>query len=152
MTRVRQRKIPREQMEIFKALTRRPKDYKRVEVAAEKPLYDKRLIGTWQSDASKSRHEVLSRTDLSQKAKKTLARMFGKLRLRYTKTRCYYEYEGFKGGETYRVIAKDCDSVVIPDFDAFYGEERLQHIHFESEGRYYWISLGKIREYFRRIK
>lgn len=152
MAGIRQAKISREHMRILESLMRAPKEYKRVEVAGRKPLYDKRLLGTWQSDARKSRHEVRSRTDLSEKAKKTLIRMFGKLRLRYTRTRCYYEYEGCKGVETYRVIAKDCDSVVIPGFDPIYGEERLHQFHFESNGQCYWISLGKVREYFKKIK
>jgi hypothetical protein len=152
MAAIRHAKVSRDDMRMFKALMRAPKEYKRVEVTGEKPLYDKRLLGTWQSDAHKSRHEVRSRTDVSEKAKKTLIRMFGKLRLRYTRTRCYYEYEGFKGVDTYRVIARDCDSVVVADFDPIDGEEKLQHIHFEGEGKYYWISLGKVREYFRNIE
>lgn len=148
---IRQAKISREDTRILSALMGAPGEYERVEVAGEKPLYDKRLVGTWQSDARKSRHEVRSRTDVPEKAKKTLMRIFGKLRLRYTRTRCYYEYEELKGVQTYRVIAKDCDSVVVREFDPIYGKERLRHIHFEGKGKYYWISLGKIREHFKRI-
>jgi hypothetical protein len=152
MKATRQAKISREHMQVFKALMRAPKEYKRVEVAGGKPLYDKRLLGTWQSDARKSRHEVRSRTDVPQKAKKTMMQIFGKLRLRYTRTRCYWEYEGFKGVDTYHIIAKGSDSVIVTGYDAFLREEMLSHIHFEGNGQYYWISLGKIREYFKKIE
>jgi hypothetical protein len=148
----RQVRPSREEQRAFKRLTTPPRDYKRAEVAGVKPLYDKRLIGTWQSDARKSRREVCSRSDLSERAKRTLLRIFGKLRLRYTRTRVYCDLQGFKTVECYRIVAKNSDSVVVTGCNALFREEELQHVHFEQGGKYYWISLGKIREYFRRIE
>ena len=114
-------------------------------------MYDKRLIGTWQSDARKTRREIRCRTDISEKSRKILLPMFGKLRLRYTRTRVYVDFEGLKFAERYWVIAKDSVSVVIQgDMPSIMTGSILQHIHFE--GKYYSICLGKFREYFRRIE
>jgi len=48
----------------------------------------------------------------------------------------------------YRVVAKDEASVVTVSFDPLYGGQ-IQHKHFD--GQHYWISLGRFREYFKRL-
>jgi hypothetical protein len=129
-----------------------------------KTMYDKRLIGTWQSDARKTRREIRNRTDLPEKLAKWLLPMFGKLRLRYTRTEVYTTFEDYETVEPYTVVSQDSDSLVIKtrSYSPFESSE-LSHIHFEHRHRY-WVELGcdgplvkqfgvsPIREYFRRIE
>ena len=39
--------------------------------------------------------------------------------------------------------------VVVKEWDEIFEEDRLYHLNFE--GKYYWICLGKFREYFKKI-
>ena len=56
----------------------------------------------------------------------------------------------------YRVVAKNADSVVVVGSPGSGAEEdSIHHIRFEELGprpQVYWVALGSIREFFRRIK
>jgi hypothetical protein len=116
---------------------------------AETHMNDSRLLGTWRSDARKTDREIAARRDIPASTKARLRPLFGKLVLRYTKTRCYATLGGETEASRYVVVAKDSSSVAVVYVDPVDGTEAISHIHFE--GRHYWISLGRIREYFRRI-
>ena len=75
--------------------------------------------------------------------------LFGKLVLRYTRTRCYATLGDYKEVSRYVVVAKNATSVVICMPSDLTGDQDISHIHFV--GRHYWITLGPIREYFRKI-
>jgi len=111
-------------------------------------VHDRRLLGTWRSDKRKTALEITARRDIP--ADQRLLSIFGKLELRYTRTRCYSTLDGNTEVGRYRVVAKNSSSAVTVGTSSLTGEEFIYHIHFE--GRYYWISLGKFREYFRRVK
>ncbi len=116
-------------------------------------MIDIRLLGTWQSDLRKTSQEARDRCRIPPARRKKFKLLFGKLRIRFTRTRIYSEFEGEKLVTRYRVAAKDARSAAIlapglldPD------EQEICHIHFE--GKYYWIwpALAKFPEYFRKIK
>jgi hypothetical protein len=114
-------------------------------------MTDSRLIGTWRSDGRRTLQEIAARRDIPATQRRKLARFFGKLELRYTRTKCYARMETHASASGYLVLAKDASSVAILSSNSFAGEQ-IHHIHFE--GPYYWILLGsgKVREFFRRVK
>jgi hypothetical protein len=112
-------------------------------------MVDPRLLGSWQSDARRTMREVRCRRDIPEKHWKTWRKVFGKLRIRYTPTRGFTDFEGFLTKMRYRVVAKDANSVAIVATDDI-GMDYIYHIHFERD--HFWFSLGNIREYFRRVE
>jgi len=111
-------------------------------------MYDSRLLGTWKSDAHRTAREIEARRDIRGAKKSKLLGLFGKLELRYTKTRVYSSYGDYKTVSRYTVVAKGADSVATVSENPIAGKQ-IFHIHFE--GDYYWISLGRFREFFRRV-
>ena len=114
-------------------------------------MHDSRLIGTWRSDAFKTRAEIATRRDMRLAKNKKLASLFGKLELRYTRSLCYSRFETHKSMNAYEVVAKDEYSVAVVSFRPMIGKQ-ITHIHFE--GQHYWIYLGSggLREFFKRVK
>jgi len=102
----------------------------------------------WKSDLRKTAGEIAARADISSASKARLLLMFGKLTLRYTRTRCHSKFEEHVAVSPYKVVARDSSGVVIVGASLI-DSEQITHIHFEKHG--YWICLGKFREYFRRI-
>src|SRR4029077_17500255 len=111
-------------------------------------MYDDRLIGTWKSDARMTGREIEARRDLSTAKRKKLRQYFGKMEVKYTRTRCSVTLNGITTVCPYRVVAMDACSVVILSVDPIVGG---QLIYLRFEGSRYWICLGKFREYFKRI-
>ena len=107
-------------------------------------MHDARLLGRWQSNGPKTRREIAARRDLTLTP--AFGRLFGKLELRFTRTRCYITLKGQTRFQRYVVLAKNATSV------ATLSDGEISHIHFEGSG--FWIAAGngKIREFFRRVK
>lgn len=112
-------------------------------------MYDSRLIGTWKSDAPRTFREINARRDIRGAKKKKLMSLFGKLVLRFTRTHCYSQYGDHESVARYTVVAKNDWSVVTVGEDPIAGK-RIFHIRFEGDD-HYWICLGRIREYFKRL-
>ncbi len=114
-------------------------------------MYDLRLIGTWRSDARKTSREIAARRDIPASKKSKLRRLFGKLELRYRRTRCHARLGDVVTVTRYTVVAKDSFSVAVVSVNPIAGKQ-ISQIHFE--GDYYWICLGsgRVREFFKRIK
>jgi hypothetical protein len=76
--------------------------------------------------------------------------MFGKLGLRFTRTRCYSTLDGSTSSAPYVVVAKDSSSVATVSRDVL-GEDTISHMHFE--GSRFWIHVGSglFREFFKRV-
>lgn len=110
-------------------------------------MQDSRVIGTWKSDAIRTALEIAARRDIAAPTK--VRNLFGKLELRYTQTHCHARFGGETWISRYRVIGKDATSAAILTSSPTFGP-RIFHIHFE--GDHYWICLGRIREFFKRIK
>ncbi len=81
-----------------------------------------------------------------------LKKMFGKLKLRYTRTRIYADFKGDKSVVPYQVIAKDDYSVVVKEWDDLFEENRLYHINFDGKYYWIWVWLGGFREFFKKIE
>jgi len=112
-------------------------------------MMDSRLIGTWKSDGRRTAKEIAARGDVPASKKAKLRRFFGKLVLRYTRTRCYSQCEDHASANRYAVVAKDAWSVTLVVSNPIAGKQ-IVHIHFEGER--YWITLGSsdMREFFKR--
>jgi len=114
-------------------------------------MYDKRLLGTWRSDAQRTGKEIDAWRGLPARRKRKLKKLFGKLQLRFTRTRCHAALKGSFWLHRYKVAAKDHTSVAILIEDAA-DHPKISHIHFE--GVHFWINIGngRLREFFRRMK
>ena len=110
----------------------------------------KKLLGTWHSDRRRTLEDWIWRRGWPARKRKRLASIFGHLTLRYTKSRLYSDYKGHKEIQKYKIVAVDADSVAITLWDSLLEEWRIRHIHFENDR--YWISLGRQREWFKRVK
>ena len=116
---------------------------------------DKRLFGLWRSDRERTIAEWPFPPDSPSQQREQLARMFGKLEIRYGRWRCSSTFDGETTPGWYRVLAKDADSVMIESWlnsPAVGRDHNLFHIHFT--GDHYWITLGEstTREFFRRVE
>lgn len=106
---------------------------------------DRRLLGTWRSDRRRTMADWGWPRSMKPDRRKWFAGLFGHLKLRYTPRYQYSDYKGYCERECYEVVAMDADSVAI-----LCSPGHIQHIHFEDD--HYWISLGRNREWFKRVK
>ncbi|HEV8067803.1 MAG TPA: hypothetical protein VGP76_08695 [Planctomycetaceae bacterium] len=115
---------------------------------------ERRLLGTWRSDRRRTLQFYKPGPQSTHKGHGKFKSIFGKLIVRWTARRCYFEFDGtrFDGerwSEPYEVVATDETSVVVRTAGVD-GAPVLSQIHFE--GDYYWIAVsGFLCEYFRRI-
>ena len=95
--------------------------------------------------------EVRARRDISRRGQAVFQKIFGNLELRYTATgRLYSTFRGETETSRYAVLAKDADSVIVRYYQARGKRNTVNRLVFD--GRYYWIALGRIREFFRRVR
>jgi len=119
---------------------------KSVQPRSAKPVpVDRRLLGSWRSDRRKTMAEFAWPRSMKADRRKWFAGLFGHLKLRYTPRYVYSDLKGFCERDRYEVVAMDADSVAI-----VYGAGQILHIHFEDD--WYWISCGRQREWFKRVK
>ncbi|SRR6266567_2092994 len=113
-------------------------------------MQDSRIWGSWRSDARRTAREIAARKDIPASRKRKLVSLFGKLELRYTRTRCYATLNGQTKAVRYKVVAKDSTSVAIVSDDPFGYGPVISHIHFD--GPYFWVNIGngRLREFFKR--
>ena len=116
-------------------------------------MIDTRLLGTWKSDIRKTLWEARRWRDIPESKRRKLRLILGKLRVRFTRTRSYSEFEGKRSVAPYQVVAKDARSVAILA-PAILDEDEQEIVHIHFEGRYYWVwpDLANFPEYFRRLK
>ena len=134
------------------------------------PKTDKRLLGTWKSDARRTLKDWRWKKGLSPQRIKKCKTFFGKSEAIYTKTKIIsrLRHRNWESTRRYAVLGMDKDSVAIMEFGELavkksrkryelspleFAEElaqpRITHIHFTDD--YYWISYGKNREFYRKI-
>ncbi len=119
------------------------------------PLYDRRLVGTWQSDRWKTIRHFKFRPSTSRKHRRLFAGIFGKLKIRWGRRRYTWWCEGDEETtppktERYEIVAMDEHSVVIRIHDFLLGEQTLRQIHFEGD-RYWMAVSGNLIEWFRKV-
>jgi hypothetical protein len=113
--------------------------------------FDKRLIGTWQSDRRKTFQHYKPDKSISASHLRRFKALFGKMVVRWGRTKCYSELDGWEDSGPYEIIASDDSSIVIRHLDAITSQNVLTQIHFE--GDYYWFAIdGHMNEWFRRLK
>ena len=136
-----------------------------------RPRVEERLLGVWKSDARRTLGEWTWKKGIRHAAKRRFKSLFGKLEITYTPSRVIsnLRHRDWTTSQRYSVLASDDSSVAILTFGEMevknarrydslclqWARElcagpRIQHIHFD--GRRYWVSLGKNREFFRKIR
>lgn len=116
-------------------------------------MIDTRLLGTWQSDLRRTKRAVREWRDLPEAKLKKLKLVIGKLRVRFTRTRMYLEFDGEKWVKPYQVVAKDWHSVAILAPGIIdENEHEIVHIHFEDKSYWVWPDLANFPEYFKRVE
>jgi hypothetical protein len=115
-------------------------------------MTDPRLLGTWRSDASRTWKDLSARRDIPARSKRALRTLFGRLELRYTRTKCYATLEEELEVVSYAVVARDADSVAIVTDDPLMGKT-ISHLHFDGDDRL-WVTVGSgiFREFFKRVR
>src|SRR5438132_8502125 len=114
-------------------------------------MIDRRLLGTWKSDARRTMREVRARRDISEARARRLANLFGRLELRFTPTRCSWSLNGDADSRWYKVTARDSSSVTIIMHNSITDHDDITHVHFV--GPHFWINVGTglFREFFRKV-
>jgi hypothetical protein len=140
-------------------------------IRSRTPRTDRRLLGTWKSDDKRTLKEWTWKRSLSARKRKKFKSIFGKLEVTYTRTKISSRLgpRDWESWRRYSVLAADETSVAILEFGnlriknsgnydplcmdlvkELCSKPAIHHIHFEGE--HYWISLGKNREFFRKIR
>jgi len=136
------------------------------------PKTDKRLIGTWKSDAKRTLREWLWKKEPSEDRVRFVKFIFGKSEITYSRNTVTLNYTGeWASSRHFAVLGVDKDSVAIIHYgqadiknrqkylpesleilDELYATPKILHIHFEKN--YFWISLagGRNREFFRKMR
>jgi hypothetical protein len=115
-------------------------------------MHDRRLLGRWRSDASRTGQDLAARRDIPARQKAGLRGLFGKLELRYTRKRCFATLNGRTESFPYNVVAKDLSSVAIVSHDALLEQPMISHLHFDGSHMWVAVGTGAFRELFKRIQ
>ena len=113
-------------------------------------MFDKRLLGTWQSDRRRTFLHFKPKAGTSPQSLKKLKSLFGKLVIHWGRKTYDTELDGHYESTPYVVVANDWGSVVIRHRDRLTGEESLVQIHFDGDR--YWIATHSIIEWFKKVK
>jgi len=114
------------------------------------PKTDKRLLGTWRSDRQRTLKEWSFPPGTTRKHRRFLRGIFGKLRLTFTRKHIQYVLKDWRHVAEYRVIGRDAYSVATISLDFLGKEWHVEHIHFDGKNSF-WISVGRNREFFKRV-
>ena len=137
------------------------------------PKVDRRLIGTWKSDARRTIAEWTWRKKPSRQNLKALEFIFGKLQVTFDRSREISRLPDrkWKQSQRYKVLGVDGGSVAIilyggleikdrkrypldglRKLEKLYPDAQIKQIHFGENS--FWVSLGdgKNREFFKRIR
>ncbi|MDZ4688187.1 MAG: hypothetical protein SH850_24195 [Planctomycetaceae bacterium] len=113
--------------------------------------FDKRLLGTWKSDRLQTFRHWKPLPKCSPKSFRKLKALFGKLVVRWERTKVHSEYdETSLDAQPYELVASDSQSVVVRMRNHLFEEDRLYFIQFE-EDRYCMTLDGGFVEWFRRV-
>jgi hypothetical protein len=89
-------------------------------------LVDPRLLGTWRSDRRKTFRHFAPRPGATPAGVRRLRALFGKLVVRWTRTRYVSELNGARQSAPYEVVASDPGTVVVRCFDPLSNSDRLR--------------------------
>lgn len=113
---------------------------------------DRRLLGTWKSDARRTLERWVFPSGLSAAKRQRFARLFGKLTVRYTPSRIFSNFKGHRTVDHYRVLGRDRGSVAILSWEDDPSHGEISHIHFDRH--HYWVLTAAEPnvEFFRRVR
>jgi hypothetical protein len=117
------------------------------------PKTDKRLLGEWKSDRARTMRDFAWPRKPTPARRKRFASIFGRMVVRYTRSKIHVDLMGQTSSQKYRTVASDSSSAVIAISGGWLqGEEVLTQVHFE--GDHYWILMfgSHQREWFKRVK
>ena len=109
------------------------------------------FLGTWQSDRRRSLRHYKTATKKTPPRHRKFRAIFGKLKIRWTRRRCYVEFLESKTWYQYEIVASDDTSLVVRMREAGDEPGTLQQIHFEGPDIYWVGCAGILCEYFKRI-
>jgi hypothetical protein len=110
------------------------------------------LIGTWRSDRRRTLAQWVYPKRLAAERRATFEAIFGRLLVKFTRSRHSTIYDGHEKSVPYRVIWSQ-EGPTFPQLVVVYGRgknERAQHIFFDSPNSYY-VQGGKCAEFFKRV-
>jgi hypothetical protein len=110
------------------------------------------LIGTWRSDRRRTVAQWVYPKRLAAERREMFEAIFGRLEVRFTRTRHSTIYDGQQHSCPYRVIWSR-EGPTFPQLVVVYGrgkDERAQQIFFDSPNSYY-VQGGKCAEFFKRV-
>lgn len=133
----------------------------RSQISVKHQNLDNRLLGTWKSSRAKTIEFWGFRKDsrVGPKKRAEIAKIFGILTWRFTRTRMYMQYEDYKAVTKYKVLASDENSVVLEwteaVSDSLVGiddfESSLLQVFFDGKNAIRIVS-GYNQEFFRRVR
>ena len=124
-----------------------------------KPKSDRRLLGTWKSDRALTLRWWKTRPGLSMARKREFLSLFGKLRHRFTRDRLYWDLQGSKGVDRYKILATDNESLAIAlspltrDGKRLSGaeaESKILYLQFYGDKHYSLMAPHNV-EFFKRV-
>jgi len=108
---------------------------------------DRRLLGQWRSDREKTFSQWIYPEKLARPMQRRFESLFGQLKIRFTPSYVYMDYQGEETRLKYSVIWANSTSCMVEYENP--EEHPAQHVVFE--GHYYSVRVGNNVEYFRRI-
>jgi hypothetical protein len=119
------------------------------------------LLGTWQSDADATIAEIRKTRPVTDKQEQAMRKLFGKMKITYTTTTITSDFDGVVESQSYQVLSKDGDSIVVKYGFGPSNQEEEFRIRFVGDtfrirfvgGATYWVDTPKfnISECFKRI-
>jgi hypothetical protein len=110
------------------------------------------LVGTWRSDRARTVAQWVFPKRLAAKRRKEFDAIFGKMQVRYSRTKHTTTYMGKTLSCPYRVLWSK-GSAEFPQLILIFmagNDETAQHVFFDSPNSYY-IQGGKCAEFFKRV-
>jgi len=111
------------------------------------------LLGTWRSDRKRTVSQWVYPKRLAERRRKEFEAIFGKMQVRYTKTRHVSKFKGRTWISPYRILWSR-EGPVFPQIIIVFKTkegETAQHIFFDSPNSFY-IQGGKCAEFFKRVR
>jgi hypothetical protein len=114
---------------------------------------DSRLLGTWKSDADATIAEFKKTKPVSDKTEQGLRKIFGKLKVTYTRSTITTDFDGTVDTQPYEVVAKEGNVVALRYFSSQTQKDETARIEFVDSDTY-WLEMrqAKLRECFRRVR
>ena len=113
---------------------------------------NKRLLGTWKSDARRTLDGWVFPKGLSPAKRRRFSRIFGQLIVRYTPSRILSDFKGHRTVDRYKVLGRDQGSVAILTWKDDPARGEISHIRFRDDHYFVMTAAAPNVEFFRRVR